>query len=90
MQSRSREKQREPETVAPLGVSSRTSQGLSGGRIQSEKAMQTAPSLCPEKAAESIQSWHVHQGWDLRAGASWDPRVGDSDAAEAVLGQSQY
>lgn len=43
-----------------------------------------------EQAAESVQSRCVGQGWDLRAGASWDPRAVDSDAGEAVLGQSQY
>lgn len=52
--------------------------------------MQTAPNLSLEQAAKSVQSWRVDQGWGLRAGASWDPRVGDSDAAEAVLGQLQY
>lgn len=77
-QSRSRGKQHEPETVAALEVSSRAFQGLSRGRIQSEKPMRTAPCLSLKQAAESVQSWCVHQGWGLRAGASWDTRVGDS------------
>lgn len=90
LQSRSRGKPQRPETVSPLTVSNRTSQGLSGVRIHSEKAMHTAPSSSLEQAAESIQSWHVHEGWGLRAGTSWDSRVGNRDATEAVLAQSQY
>lgn len=62
--------------------------GLLEAKFSQRKRCRLLP-VCIWKKQPSVQAWHVHPCWGLRAGVSWDLRGGDSDAAEAVLGQAQ-